>query len=249
MARSLHVTVWNENVHEREHETVKKIYPNGMHAPIADGLKRELDDAQVRIATLDEPEHGLTDKVLAETDVLTWWGHAAHDRVDDAIVDRVQQRVLDGMGLVVLHSGHKSKIFMRLMGTSCRLRWREMGERELVWTVSPSHPIAAGVPQPIVIPHQEMYGEYFDIPPPDELVFISSFDGGEVFRGGCCFQRGAGRIFYFSPGHEEYPVYFQPEIQRVIANAVAWCAGGAAANDDLSSRSDNSPHRWFLSRD
>lgn len=249
MARSLRVTVWNENVHEREHESVKKIYPDGMHKPIADGIKRELDEAQVRIATLDEPEHGLTDRVLAETDVLTWWGHAAHDRVDDAVVDRIQQRVLDGMGLVVLHSGHRSKIFMRLMGTSCRLRWREMGERELVWTVNPSHPIAAGIPQPIVIPHQEMYGEFFDIPPPDELVFISSFEGGEVFRGGCCFRRGSGRIFYFGPGHEEYPVYFQPEIQRVIANAVAWCAGGAAANDDVSSRSDNSPHRWFLSRD
>jgi trehalose utilization protein len=249
VARGLRVTVWNENVHEQHQESVKKIYPKGMHTPIADGIRRELDDAQVRIATLDQPEHGLTEKILAETDVLTWWGHAAHERVDDAVVDRVHQRVLDGMGLVVLHSGHRSKIFMRLMGTSCRLRWREMGERELMWTVSPSHPIASGVPQPIVIPHQEMYGEFFDIPPPDELVFISSFEGGEVFRGGCCFYRGAGRIFYFGPGHEEYPVYFQPEVQRVIANAVAWCGGAAAASDQVSTRSDNAPHLWFLNRD
>jgi trehalose utilization protein len=249
VARSLRVTVWNENLHEQHHESVKKVYPEGMHAPIAAGIERELADAEVRIATLDEPEHGLTEKVLAETDVLTWWGHAAHERVEDKVVDRVHERVLDGMGLVVLHSGHKSKIFMRLMGTSCRLRWREMGEREVVWTVSPSHPIARGVPQPIVIPHQEMYGEFFDIPQPDELVFISSFEGGEVFRGGCCFYRGAGRIFYFSPGHEEYPVYFQPEIQRVIANAVAWCGGAVAANDLPSTRTDNAPHLWFLNRD
>ena len=246
---ALRVTVWNENLHEQHQESVKKVYPKGMHVPIAEGIQRELGDADVRVATFDEPEHGLTESVLAETDVLTWWGHAAHERVADAIVDRVHERVLDGMGLVVLHSGHKSKIFMRLMGTSCRLRWREMGEREVIWTVSPSHPIAAGVPQPIVIPHQEMYGEFFDIPQPDELVFISSFEGGEVFRGGCCFQRGAGRIFYFSPGHEEYPVYFQPEIQRVIANAVAWCGGRSTANDMLSTRNDNAPHLWFLSPD
>jgi trehalose utilization protein len=249
VARSLRVTVWNENLHEQNQESVKKIYPKGMHTPIAEGIERELADAEVRIATFDEPEHGLTEKVLAATDVLTWWGHAAHERVEDRVVDRVHERVLDGMGLVVLHSGHKSKIFMRLMGTSCRLRWREMGEREVVWTVSPSHPIAAGVPQPLVIPHQEMYGEFFDIPPPDELVFISAFEGGEVFRGGCCFYRGAGRIFYFSPGHEEYPVYFQPDIQRVIANAVAWCGGLSPANDLPSTRTDNAPHLWFLNRD
>jgi trehalose utilization protein len=249
VTRPLRVTVWNENLHEQQQESVRKVYPKGMHAPIAEGIERELDDASVRVATFDEPEHGLTEKVLTETDVLTWWGHAAHGRVEDAIVDRVHQRVLDGMGLVVLHSGHMSKIFTRLMGTSCKLRWREMGEREIIWTVSPSHPIASGVPQPIVIPHQEMYGEFFDIPQPDELVFISSFEGGEVFRGGCCFYRGAGRIFYFSPGHEEYPVYFQPEIQRVIANAVAWCAGRSTANDLPSTRTDSAPHRWFLNRD
>lgn len=246
MTRGVRVTVWNENLHEQHKESVKKVYPRGMHAPIAEGIERELSDAQVRIATLDEPEHGLTQKVLAETDVLTWWGHAAHDRVDDTVVERVHRRVLEGMGLVVLHSGHMSKIFIRLMGTSCVLRWREMGERELIWTVSPTHPIARGVPQPIVIPHQEMYGEFFDIPAPDELVFISSFEGGEVFRGGCCFQRGLGRIFYFSPGHEDYPVYFQPEIQRVIANAVAWCASGAEANDVPSGRSGPSPLNWYL---
>jgi trehalose utilization protein len=146
----------------------------------------------VRTATLDQPEHGLTEEVLAETDVLTWWGHIAHDQVDDAVVERVHDAVLGGMGLLALHSAHYSKIFKRLLGTSCSLRWRNDGERELVWTVAPSHPIAAGVPHPIVIDAQEMYGEHFDIPAPDELVFVSSFAGGEVFRGGCCFTRGAG---------------------------------------------------------
>ena len=249
--RQLRVTVWNENVHERREDSVKRIYPDGMHAPIADGLRRELGGrVSVRAATLDEPEHGLTEAVLAETDVLTWWGHAAHDKVLDTVVDRVQARVLDGMGLVVLHSGHVSKIFRRLMGTSCTLRWRSDpgGEREVIWTVNPSHPIAAGVPQPIVIPHQEMYGEFFDIPAPDELVFISSFEGGEVFRGGCCFNRGLGRVFYFSPGDQEFPVYHQPEIQRVIANAVAWCGGAAQTNDVPSGRTGNAQRDWFVKK-
>jgi trehalose utilization protein len=247
----LRVTVWNENLHEQHQESVKRIYPKGMHTPIAEGIQRERGrDVSVRTATFDEPEHGLTERMLAETDVLTWWGHEAHERVDDRIVDRVQARVLDGMGLVVLHSGHHSKIFKRLMGTTCDLRWRSDpgGEREVVWTVSPAHPIAAGVPQPIVIPHQEMYGEFFDIPRPDELVFISSFEGGEVFRGGCCFHRGAGRIFYFSPGDQEFPVYHQAEVQRVIANAVAWCAPTESPNDLPSTRTANAQRDWYLTR-
>jgi trehalose utilization protein len=219
------VTVWGENVHERQEEDVRGRYPRGMHAAIAEGIAALLGDGvRVRTATLQEPEHGLTDAVLADTDVLTWWGHAAHGEVSDAVVDRVQQAVLGGMGLLALHSAHYSKIFGRLLGTSCGLQWRNDGERELVWTVDPAHPIAAGVPQPIVIDAHEMYGEPFDIPAPDELVFISSFAGGEVFRGGCCFRRGAGRIFYFSPGDQDYPIYHHPDVQRVIANAVQWAA-------------------------
>ena len=248
-ARRLRVTVWNENLHEQHQESVRKIYPKGMHAPIAEGIARELGpEVSVRVATFDDAEHGLTEKVLAETDVLTWWGHAAHERVEDSVVERVHERVLDGMGLVVLHSGHHSKIFRRLMGTTCHLRWRSDpgGERELIWTVNPGHPIAAGVPQPIVIPHQEMYGEFFDIPQPDELVFISSFEGGEVFRGGCCFTRGDGRIFYFGPGDQEFPVYHQAEVQRVIANAVAWCARTTPPNDMPSTRTANAQREWYL---
>jgi trehalose utilization protein len=219
------VTVWGENVHEQQEEAVRERYPNGMHGAIADGLIALLGDGvSVRTATLQEPEHGLTDDVLAATDVLTWWGHIAHAEVDDATVDRVQQAVLGGMGLLALHSAHYSKIFGRLLGTTCSLQWRNEGERELVWSVDPAHPIAEGVPQPIVIDHHEMYGEHFDIPAPDELVFISSFAGGEVFRGGCCFKRGAGRIFYFSPGDQDYPIYHHRDVQRVIANAVRWAA-------------------------
>ncbi len=219
------VTVWGENVHEGRDESVRAIYPEGMHATIASGLIDVLgDEVQVRTATLDQPEHGLTEAILAETDVLTWWGHIAHDDVSDEIVDRVQAQVLGGMGLLALHSAHYSKILKRLLGTSCSLRWRNDGERELVWTVNPSHPIAQGVPHPIVIDAQEMYGEHFDIPQPDELVFVSSFAGGEVFRGGCCWTRGAGRVFYFSPGDQEYPVYHHPAIRRVLANAVQWAA-------------------------
>jgi trehalose utilization protein len=217
------VTVWGENVHEREEPAVRAIYPDGMHAAIAAGLTELLGDrVQVRTATLEQHEHGLPQDVLDNTDVLTWWGHAAHAQVSDDVVARVHQAVLGGMGLLVLHSAHYSKIFKALLGTPCDLRWRNDGERELVWTVDQSHPITAGVPNPIVIDAQEMYSEPFAIPAPDELIFISSFAGGEVFRGGCTFTRGAGRIFYFSPGDQEYPVYHHPDVKRVLANGVEW---------------------------
>jgi trehalose utilization protein len=231
MNSPIRVTVWGENFHENNESDktgMARRYPEGMHGAIAAGLRDVLGTAvEVRTATLDQPEHGLTDDVLATTDVLTWWGHARHAAVDDAVVEKVHQRVLGGMGLLVLHSGHFSKIFIKLMGTTCSLAWRNSADTELVWTVSPSHPISQGVPHPIVIEEQEMYGEYFDIPAPDELVFLSTFSGGEVFRSGCCFRRGKGNIFYFSPGDQEYPVYQHPDIRRVLANAVQWAAPAA----------------------
>jgi trehalose utilization protein len=219
------VTVWNEGRHEKTHEDVKRVYPNGIHTVIADHLRSQ--GFTVRTATLDEPEHGLSDEVLAQTDVLTWWGHMAHQEMPDEIVDKVQRRVLDGMGLIVLHSGHASKIFRRLMGTSCDLKWREVGEMERIWVVEPGHPIAAGLGEYFEIPHAEMYGERFDIPAPETLVFLSWFEGGEVFRSGCCYRRGKGKVFYFRPGHETYPIYYQPEVRQVIANAVRWAAPDA----------------------
>ena len=217
------VTVWGEYRQERSDDPVRAVYPNGIHAAIAEGLRDV--GFHVATATLDEPEHGLTDDVLASTDVLTWWGHVAHGEVSDATVDRVQRRVLDGMGLIVLHSGHHSKIFKRLMGTSCDLNWREAGERERLWVVDPAHPIAEGLGDGFTLDEEEMYGEHFDVPAPDGLVFISWFDGGEVFRSGCCYERGRGRVFYFRPGHETHPTYHHPAVRRVIANAVRWAAG------------------------
>ncbi|MBC7319629.1 ThuA domain-containing protein [bacterium] len=218
---SIKVTVWNEFRHEKIHEEVAKVYPNGIHNAIAEYLKKQ-PDIEVKTATLDEPEHGLTQDVLDNTDVLIWWGHMAHNEVKDEVVERVYDRVLNGMGLIVLHSGHLSKIFRKLMGTSCRLKWREAGEKERIWVVEPGHPIAEGLGEYFEIPHTEMYGERFDIPKPDELVFISWFEGGEVFRSGCCFYRGKGKIFYFRPGHETFPIYYQPEVLKVIYNAVKW---------------------------
>lgn len=216
------VTVWNEYRHEISDEAVRNVYPEGMHQAIADFLQAA--GFPVRTATLDEPEHGLTQAVLDDTDVLIWWGHLAHEEVEDAIVDRVQERILDGMGLIALHSAHFSKIFRRMMGTSCNLRWREIGEKERVWTVANGHPIARGVGLHFELPHSEMYGEFFDIPEPDVLVFVSWYAGGDIFRSGCCWQRGFGRVFYFSPGHEAYPIYHDPNVQQVIINACNWAA-------------------------
>lgn len=222
----MRLTIWNENIHEREHESVRAIYPDGMHAVLADSISNLLgEQVEIRVATFDQPEHGLTYEVLHETDVLTWWGHAAHARVEEEVVERVHNRVLDGMGLVALHSAHASKIFRRLMGTTCMLRWREAAEKERVWLVDPSHPIVDGLTDEYFeIDHSEMYGEHFDIPKPDELFAISWFEGGEVFRSGCTWRRGKGKVVYFSPGHETFPIYHNSSVQRVIANAVKWAA-------------------------
>jgi trehalose utilization protein len=226
---TIHVTVWGENVHEHESELVRSHYPNGMHQCIADALNQD-PEIVARTATLQEPEHGLTDDVLENTDVLTWWGHVAHDEVADAVVDRVQRQVLEGMGLIVLHSGHYAKIFRRLMGTTCSLTWREAGERERLWVCQPGHPIAHGIDKFIELEEEEMYGEPFAIPAPEEQVFISWFEGGEVFRSGVCYRRGSGKIFYFRPGHEAYPTYHHPQIKLVLRNAVHWARKDARAS-------------------
>ena len=220
----IRVTVWNEFRHERIDPKVANIYPDGIHGAIAQYL-RGLPEIEVRTATLDEPEHGLRDDVLNSTDVLIWWGHMAHKEVSDEVVEKVHRRiVLDGMGLIVLHSGHFSKIFKLLMGTTCNLKWREAGEKERIWVINPGHPIAEGLGEYFELEHTEMYGEPFDIPQPDELVFVSWFKGGEVFRSGCCFIRGRGRVFYFRPGHETLPIYHDSNVLKVIGNAVRWAA-------------------------
>ncbi|MCA0756267.1 ThuA domain-containing protein [Paenibacillus sp. N4] len=221
-ASPVRVTIWNEFVAEKTNPEVAAVYPKGIHCALAEGLAPYC--FQIQTATLEQPQHGLTDFVLSQTDVLIWWGHLAHDEVSDEVVERVYQRVLNGMGLIVLHSGHFSKLFKKLMGTTCNLKWREAKERERLWVVDPAHPITAGLGEYIELPEEETYGEFFDIPAPDELVYIGWFKGGNVFRSGCTFYRRLGKIFYFQPGHESHPTYYNKEILRVIANAVKWAA-------------------------
>ncbi|HYH37344.1 MAG TPA: ThuA domain-containing protein [Azospirillum sp.] len=218
------VLVWNEFIHERRNEAVARLYPQGIHGTLAAALRAHGLD-RVETATLDDPEHGLGEERLDATDVLVWWGHKGHAAVSDTAVERVCKRVTEGgMGFVPLHSAHFSKPFLALMGTGCFLKYRVAGETERLWVVDPGHPVAAGIGDHIELAQEEMYGEPFDVPPPDELVFLSWFKGGEVFRSGCGWRRGMGRVFYFRPGHETFPTYHHPQIQRVIANAVRWAA-------------------------
>lgn len=231
------VTVWNEHRSETKHERGRELYPDGIHAELAAALEERGHD--VRTATLDEPEHGLTDAVLEETEVMLWWGHEAHDEVDDDIVAKVKEQVLDGMGLLALHSAHYSKIFRELMGTTGSLKWRDVniteGERERLWILEPGHPIVSDLDEECIeVSQAEMYGERFDIPAPDTLVFVSWFEGGEVFRSGCCWNRGRGRVFYFRPGHETYPVYKQDDVLGVLDNAVEWAAPTAGPDPEFA---------------
>lgn len=219
----INVTVWNEFRHEVHDEQIREVYPNGIHNAIADFLGTE--GFNVRTATLDEPECGLTDEVLDSTDVLFWWGHMAHHEVPDEIVEKVANRVYEGMGMVFLHSAHASKLFRKLMGTpSDMLKWRESGDKEILWVVDPTHPIVQGISlgDRIILEHEEMYGEHFNTAIPDELVFISWFSGGEVFRSGAVYKRGRGKIFYFRPGHESFPTYHDKDVQRVLINAARY---------------------------
>lgn len=229
----IRTVVWNEFVHEQENPLVRSIYPEGIHATIAEALGKDRGIA-ASTAVLPEEEHGLPADRLADTDVLLWWGHKAHGDVSDEVVERVVQRVWEGMGLIVLHSGHFSKPFKRLMGTPCSLRWREAGERERLWATNTSHPILAGLGDRIELPNEEMYGEPFLVPEPMETLLISWFEGGEVFRSGMTWQRGAGRIFYFRPGHETYPTYHDATVQQVLRNAVHWAHNPAPAWTDVS---------------
>jgi len=218
----INVTVWNEFRQEREDDKVKAVYPDGIHECIA-GFLRENQSFSVRTATLDQPEHGLTDEILDSTDVLVWWGHQHHSAVSDELTEKISARVSKGMGFIALHSSHYSKPFIKLMGTSCSLKWRER-DVEHLWVVSPGHPIVQGIDDCIKLEDEEMYGEFFDIPTPDELIFIGGFGGGEVFRSGCLWERGNGKVFYFQPGHETYPIYYMPQIQQIICNAINYLA-------------------------
>ena len=219
----INVTVYNEFHHEKIHDYVQKVYPDGIHAAIKDALDGD-GRFETSVATFEMDEHGLTEEVLSRTDVLFWWAHCLHEPVLDEVVERIHKRVLEGMGLVVLHSGHASKIFRKLMGTGCKVKWRESDDLERIWVVDPSHPIAAGLPEFFELEREEMYGEHFDIPTPDDVVFASWFSGGELIRSGCCFERGNGKIFYFRPGHESYPTFYDENIRKVLVNAALWAS-------------------------
>ena len=213
------VTIYNEYYHEKTEEEIKKVYPEGIHSALKNAL--ECDEISVKTVTLDTVDE-ITDELLENTDVMLWWGHMKHNDVPDEVAQRVQQAVLKGMGAIFLHSGHHSKPFKLLMGTPCNLTWREDGDREYVWVVNPSHPIAEGIGRYIKLDCEETYGEPFSIPEPDELVFIGNFEGGEVFRAGCCYKRNNGKVFYFQPGHEAYPTYHNADVIRVLKNAIKW---------------------------
>ena len=216
----MQITVWNEYEGQADNAGVKEAYPETLHGAIAAAVAGE--DATVTTVTLDMPDQGLPDALLEKTDVLIWWGHVAHHKVSDSLVEKIRRRVLRGMGVVFLHSAHLSKPFVSLMGTSCTLQWREAGERERLWKIDPTHPIAAGIPDCTVLEHEEMYGEPFDIPAPDETVFLGWFRGGNVFRSGVTYKRGRGKVFYFQPGHETHPTFRRPEIARILYNATRW---------------------------
>lgn len=218
----INLTIWNEYRQDKNVESIRKVYPDGIHTALKNGL--ESPDLNIRTTVLDDPQQGLSDEILDSTDVLIWWAHAAHHELTDENVRRVVEKVHSGMGLIVLHSGHYSKIFQAVCGSSCSLKWRESGEKERLWCIQPFHPIARGVPETFVVPQTEMYGERFDIPEDARIIYMSWYEGGEVFRSGVTMERGYGKIFYFSPGHESFPIYYQPEILQIISNAIRWAA-------------------------
>ena len=214
----LKITIYNEGVHEKLDHRAGDIYPQGIHGQLKSALE---DEFEIKVFTLETVE-GITDEVLADTDVLLWWGHIRHAQVPDEVAARVRDAVHGGMGAIFLHSGHHSKPFKLLMGTSCNLTWREDGDYELVWNIKPGHPITRGIGRFIKLDHEETYGEPFAIPEPDELIFIGSYESGEVFRAGCTYRRENGKIFYFQPGHETYPTFYNEDIIKVIKNAINW---------------------------
>lgn len=221
--KTINVTVWSEYPHGQSRDDHKKAYPNGLHEVIKDFLEKN-KGLNVKVALFDEPSIGLSDEVLDNTDVLIWWAHVRHGQVTDEIVAKIKNKVLCGMGLILLHSAHFSKVFSAVIGTSGRLNWREASEKQRIWTTCPSHPIAKGIPETFVLEEEEMYGEYFDIPRPDDVVFMGWFEGGNVLRSGVTFTRGAGKVFYFQPGHETHKTFYNKHIQKIITNAVFWAA-------------------------
>ncbi|MBQ7671081.1 MAG: ThuA domain-containing protein [Clostridia bacterium] len=219
--KKINVTIWNEYRHEKTDEKVRSLYPEGIHNFLKSVL--DCDELSITAVALDDPDQGLPDEVLNNTDVLIWWAHMCHHEVSDELAERVKERVFAGMGLILLHSAHYSKVIQKVVGMTGHLTWGDE-VKEVVWNINPTHPIAAGIPTHFILPKEEIYGEPFQIPEPDELVFIGWYETGHVFRSGCTWRRGYGKVFYFQPGHESVPTYHDPVVQRIIKNAIMWAA-------------------------
>ncbi len=219
----LNVVIWNEYRHEKLEDACREIYPEGIHGCIRNFLKVN-SDLDISLAALDDEHQGLPDELLNKTDVLIWWGHMAHHEVSDELVEKIRQRVYAGkMGLIVLHSGHHSKVFREVVGTTGNLSWGR-DQKEVVWNLYPTHPIAKGIPEYFTLELEELYSEPFYIPQPDALVFGSWYEDGFIFRSGVCFERGLGKVFYFQPGHEFCRSFYNEYVQKIITNAVYWVA-------------------------
>ena len=217
---AINVTIWHEFRHEKLKENIRELYPEGIHAKIKSFL--ECDEIKVTLTSLDEPNQGLSDELLESTDVLMWWGHIAHGEVSDELVSKIKDKVLAGMGFVAIHSAHHSKPFKAILGATGNLTWGR-NQRAIMWNVCPTHPIAEGIPAHFEL-FEEMYGEPFYIPKPDDVIFTTWYEDGNIFRGGATFTRGLGKIFYFHPGHESCTSFDNIYVQRIIKNGVKWCA-------------------------
>ncbi|MGH8247970.1 MAG: ThuA domain-containing protein [Gammaproteobacteria bacterium] len=231
-AKTIRVLAWSERTEPAN------VYPEGINGVIATMLK-DNKNVRVTVANLSDPELGLSESVLEQTDVLVWFGHRKHKEVSDEVVDRVVRHVMErGMGYLPLHSAHYARPFQRLMvkraeATGYKLAsnpvggWSGVSHPKVPQTIkvlAPKHPVAKGI-KDFVIPQDEMYVNPFNVPPPDVKVLEGVWEGGEQQGSdGMIWNMGKGRVFYFRPGHETYPVFQQPEVQQVLKNAVKWLA-------------------------
>ncbi|MBI1353570.1 MAG: trehalose utilization protein ThuA [Acidobacteria bacterium] len=229
--KKVRVLVWSERSEPVE------VYPAGINGEVASIFAADRG-VEVSVANMLDPEQGLSEAALAQTDVLVWFGHRSHADVLPEVVDRVVRRVTaDGMGFLPLHSAHYSLPFVRLMELEAaeqgvRLTgrvgsWgavRNKGEPERVQILLPAHPIAKGLTA-FTIEGTEEYANPFVAPPAEEKVLAGAWEGGEQDGSdGLAWTVGKGKVFYFRPGHETRPIFRQPEVRAVLRNAVLWLA-------------------------
>lgn len=217
---SVNALVWSEGTEPED------VYPRGVRGPIADYLSEETD-IEARTRSIEDEDQGVSGDDLEWADVILWWGHLRHDDVTDETVDRIEEHVREnGVGFVSLHSAHYARPYKRLIGMSGDLGGHRLtdDESEYVEVCAPDHPIAEGVDD-FTLPEVEMFGEPYDIPEPETVVLHSEYsEGDEEFRSGVTFEFGEGRGFYLRPGHEEFEIYLDDNIQRIVTNATRWAA-------------------------